>query len=67
MPIRAEDSERAFRSAGAYGAVMSSEYNSRPLIPEVLVNGAEFAVIRERPTYAEMLARDTVPQWLHRP
>lgn len=54
----------AFRSAGAYGAVMSSEYNSRPLIPEVLVNGDQFAVIRKRPTYAEMLARDTVPDWL---
>ncbi|MBY8976261.1 diaminopimelate decarboxylase [Rhodobacteraceae bacterium NNCM2] len=54
----------AFRSAGAYGAVMASEYNSRPLIPEVLVSGDQFAVIRKRPTYAEMLARDTVPDWL---
>ncbi|MEM9097038.1 MAG: diaminopimelate decarboxylase [Pseudomonadota bacterium] len=54
----------AFRSAGAYGAVMASEYNSRPLIPEVLVNGAQFAVIRKRPTYAEMIARDSVPEWL---
>ena len=53
-----------FRSAGAYGAVMSSEYNSRPLIPEVLVNGDQFAVIRRRPTYEEMIARDTLPQWL---
>lgn len=54
----------AFRSAGAYGAVMASEYNSRPLVPEVLVNGDQFAVIRKRPTYAEMLARDSVPSWL---
>jgi len=54
----------AFRSAGAYGAVMSSEYNSRPLIPEVLVDGDRFAVIRARPSYAEMLGRDTVPDWL---
>ena len=54
----------AFRSAGAYGAVMSSEYNSRPMIPEVLVNGDQFAVIRARPTYEEMIARDTMPQWL---
>ncbi|MEM6934472.1 MAG: diaminopimelate decarboxylase [Pseudomonadota bacterium] len=54
----------AFRSAGAYGAVMASEYNSRPLVPEVLVNGDQFAVIRKRPTYAEMLARDSVPFWL---
>ncbi len=54
----------AFRSAGAYGAVMSSEYNSRPLIPEVLVMGDQFAVIRARPTYEEMLKRDTIPAWL---
>ena len=54
----------AFRSAGAYGAVMSSEYNSRPLIPEVLVHGDQFAVIRRRPTFDEMLNRDTLPEWL---
>ncbi|MDE9449546.1 diaminopimelate decarboxylase [Aliiroseovarius sp. Z3] len=54
----------AFRSAGAYGAVMASEYNSRPLIPEVLVMGDQYAVIRARPTYEEMLGRDTIPAWL---
>jgi len=54
----------AFRSAGAYGAVMASEYNSRPLIPEVLVKGDQFAVIRPRPSLEEMLARDTMPAWL---
>lgn len=54
----------AFRSAGAYGAVMASEYNSRPLIPEVLVRGGEFALIRARPSLEEMLARDTIPEWL---
>ncbi len=54
----------AFRSAGAYGAVMSSEYNSRPLIPEVLVKGDQFAVIRRRPTFDEMINRDTIPEWL---
>jgi diaminopimelate decarboxylase len=54
----------AFRSAGAYGAVMSSEYNSRPLIPEVLVKGDQFAVIRPRPTFDEMINRDTIPPWL---
>ena len=53
-----------FTGAGAYGAVMSSEYNSRPLVPEVLVDGARHAVVRPRPTYAEMLARDQVPAWL---
>ncbi|WP_347312203.1 diaminopimelate decarboxylase [Defluviimonas sp. SAOS-178_SWC] len=54
----------AFRSAGAYGAVMASEYNARPLIPEVLVKGDQFAVIRARPTYDEMINRDTIPVWL---
>ncbi len=54
----------AFRSAGAYGAVMASEYNSRPLIPEVLVHGEQFAVIRARPSFDEMLNRDILPVWL---
>lgn len=54
----------AFRSAGAYGAVMASEYNTRPLIPEVLVKGDQFAVIRRRPTFDEMINRDTIPEWL---
>jgi diaminopimelate decarboxylase len=54
----------AFRSAGAYGAVMASEYNSRPLVPEVLVEGDHFAVIRARPTFEEMLGRDSIPAWL---
>ncbi|TWI29916.1 diaminopimelate decarboxylase [Paracoccus sulfuroxidans] len=54
----------AFRSAGAYGAVMASEYNSRPLVPEVLVQGDQFAVIRARPSLEEMLARDSIPEWL---
>ncbi len=54
----------AFMSAGAYGAVMSSEYNTRPLAPEVLVKGGEFAVVRPRPTYEEMLAREPLAPWL---
>ena len=54
----------AFRSAGAYGAVMASEYNSRPLIPEILVDGHQFAVIRPRPTLEDMINRDTIPEWL---
>ena len=64
MPPVAAGDLVAFRSAGAYGAVMASEYNSRPLVPEVLVSGDHFAVIRARPTFDEMLARDTIPQWL---
>ncbi len=64
LPLLAAGDLVAFRSAGAYGAVMASEYNSRPLVPEVLVNGDHFAVIRERPTFDEMLARDRLPPWL---
>jgi len=62
-PLQAGDLV-AFRSAGAYGAVMASEYNTRPLIPEVLVKGDQFAVIRRRPTFDEMINRDTIPEWL---
>jgi diaminopimelate decarboxylase len=54
----------AFMTAGAYGAAMASEYNSRPLVPEVLVKGADFAVIRERPSYDEMLRGERMPGWL---
>ena len=62
-PLRPDDLV-AFRSAGAYGAVMSSEYNTRPLIPEVLVQGDQFAVIRPRPTFDEIINRDTLPPWM---
>jgi diaminopimelate decarboxylase len=54
----------AFMTAGAYGAAMSSEYNTRPLVPEVLVNGDQYAVVRPRPTYDEMLAREPLAPWL---
>jgi diaminopimelate decarboxylase len=43
---------------------MSSEYNTRPLIPEVMVNASEFAVIRSRPSFDEIINRDTIPEWL---
>ena len=64
MPSVAAGELVAFRSAGAYGAVMASEYNARPLIPEVLVKADHFAVIRRRPSFDEMLGRDTLPEWL---
>ena len=54
----------AILSAGAYGAVMSSSYNTRRLVPEVLVNGADFAVVRPRPSYEEMLGQEQIPPWL---
>jgi diaminopimelate decarboxylase len=54
----------AFMSAGAYGAVMASEYNSRPLVPEVLVHRDQFAIVRPRPTYDQMLAAEPLAPWL---
>ena len=54
----------AFLSAGAYGAVMASEYNTRPLVPEVMVKGDKWSVVRPRPTYEEMLAREPLAEWL---
>jgi diaminopimelate decarboxylase len=64
LPPLAEGDLVAFRSAGAYGAVMASEYNSRPLVPEVLVSGDHFAVIRARPSFDDMVKRDSIPEWL---
>ena len=54
----------AFRSAGAYGAVMASEYNTRPLIPEVLVHEDQFSIIRKRPSVESIIKRDLIPDWL---
>jgi diaminopimelate decarboxylase len=54
----------AFMTAGAYGAAMASEYNSRLLVPEVLVNGDQYAVVRPRPTYEDMLEREQSAPWL---
>ena len=54
----------AIMCAGAYGAAMSSMYNFRPLVPEVLVNGKAFAVVRKRTSYEEMVSAYTVAPWL---
>lgn len=62
-PLEAGDLA-AFMTAGAYGATMAGEYNSRPLVPEVLVDGDRWAVVRPRPTYDEMLAREPLAEWL---
>jgi diaminopimelate decarboxylase len=64
LPPLTEGDLVAFTGAGAYGAVMSSTYNSRLLVPEVLVAGDRFAVIRPRPSYDDMLSLDAVPDWL---
>jgi diaminopimelate decarboxylase len=64
LPELQEGELVAFMSAGAYGAVMANEYNTRPLVPEVLVKGDAFAVVRRRPTYDEMFAREPKAPWL---
>jgi diaminopimelate decarboxylase len=64
MPRLAPGDLLVFHSAGAYGAAQSSQYNTRPLVPEVLVDGDRFAVIRERPTVAEVLRQEHVPDWV---
>jgi diaminopimelate decarboxylase len=63
LPVLASEDLVAVLSAGAYGAAMSSDYNSRPLVPEVLVKGRHFAVIRPRQSIEAMLSRDTRPPW----
>ena len=51
-------------TAGAYGAVLASEYNSRLLVPEVLVAGNRYSVTRPRPSHDDMLAKERLPNWL---
>ena len=54
----------AVMSAGAYGAVQAGTYNTRLLVPEVMVDGDRFAVIRPRTSYEELIGLDRVPDWL---
>ena len=54
----------AVMSAGAYGAVQAGTYNSRLLVPEVLVKGDQYAIVRPRPSYAELIGLDKLPPWL---
>ncbi len=54
----------ALMTAGAYGAVQASTYNSRPLVPEVLVRDGDFAIVRPRPSYAALIGLDRLPPWL---
>ena len=53
-----------FRTAGAYGATMANTYNSRALVPEVMVDGTRWAVVAERIQPATILAAEHVPDWL---
>ena len=61
LPELFENDLLYFKSAGAYGAVMSSTYNSRPLIPEILVDNVKFTIIRPRPSYDDLLGLDQIP------
>ncbi len=62
-PVNADDLI-AIRTVGAYASVMSSTYNARPLATEVLVNGADHAVVRPRQTVEDLIAQDRLPSWL---
>ena len=64
MPGVKEGDLLSVMTAGAYGAVMASTYNSRPLVPEVLVDGDKWHVIRPRKSIAELIALDSVPEWI---
>lgn len=64
LPMLREGDLIAFLTAGAYGSVMASTYNTRSLVPEVLVNGPDWALVRRRPTLDEMLSLEKLPSWL---
>ena len=66
MPVVDQGDLIAFMTAGAYGAVQASTYNTRPLVPEVLVKGDEFAVVRPRQTIEDLIGLDRLPPWLAR-
>ncbi|MEL6857233.1 MAG: diaminopimelate decarboxylase [Pseudomonadota bacterium] len=64
MPAVPPGGRIAFMSSGAYGAVLSSQYNARPLVAEVLVDGPHYAVVRRRPSFEEMTELEQTPDWL---
>jgi diaminopimelate decarboxylase len=64
LPRPAAGDLLAIYSAGAYGAVQAGTYNSRLLVPEVLVNGDRYAVVRPRQSYEELIGLDRLPAWL---
>ena len=53
----------AFLDVGAYGAVLSSEYNTRPLVPEIMVYNKRYEIVRSRPTYEEIFDKEVMPNW----
>jgi diaminopimelate decarboxylase len=67
LPPLAADDLVAIMTAGAYGAVQASTYNTRPLLPEILVKGGDWAVVRERQTYDALIGMDRLAPWLTKP
>ncbi|MEQ9316777.1 MAG: diaminopimelate decarboxylase, partial [Henriciella sp.] len=65
MPVIEQGDRIAIMSAGAYGAALSSQYNARPLVAEVLVDGDQYAVVRRRPSFEDMISLETTPDWLN--
>ncbi len=64
MPLPEAGDRLVVMSAGAYGAVQAGTYNTRPLVPEVLVRGADHSVVRPRPSYDALIGLDKLPAWL---
>jgi len=64
LPVLKSGDLMAILTAGAYGAVMSSDYNARPAACEVLVSGEHWGIVRPRETYADLIAKDRLPDWL---
>lgn len=64
LPDMQADDLLVIHTAGAYGAVQASQYNTRPLIPEVLVSGDKFEIVRERPKVEDILKTENIPDWV---
>jgi diaminopimelate decarboxylase len=64
MPAVGQGDLIAVMTVGAYGAVQASTYNTRPLLPEIMVKGAEWAITRPRQTYDDLIGMDALPPWL---
>ena len=64
LPTLKSNDLLALRSVGAYGSVMSSQYNGRQLIPEVLVNDKEFSLVRSRPPVEDLWLYESIPTWI---
>ena len=64
LPELSVGSILALRSCGAYGAVLSSEYNARPLIAEIMVSGDKFSVVRKKPSFEQMISNESIADFI---